>query len=162
MALLVILSETRHFNESLVASFIDKLCAIAEYRRGGLAGPIEPSGAANGFETTLVPVAEWPPPRQIGDGPFPSGGLKRDRSGYSHDRYRSEEDVQSFRMVVRAARRRDVNRLKSGPECRRRSRLGRFRRYRRRARPGPKVDRSRDLSPDFEPHIVGELTARAA
>jgi hypothetical protein len=128
MALIAILREARDFNESLVASFINKLCAIADYRRGGRTGPSEPSDAVNGFETTSVPVAEWPPPRQIMGGPIPSGGMMRDGSVVSHDCNRSEEDVRSFRMMVRTARRRDVNPLKSGPECRRRSRLGRYRR----------------------------------
>ena len=87
-------------------------------------GRREPSDAANGFETTSVPVAKWPSPRQIGGGPIPSDGLMRDGSVSSHDRYHSEEDVKSCRMMVRTARRRDVNPFESGPECRRRSRLG--------------------------------------
>jgi hypothetical protein len=103
MALIAILSELRHFNESLVASFINTLWAIAEYRRGGRMGRREPSDAVNRFETTSVPVAKWPPPRQIRGGPIPSGGLKRDGSVFSHNRHRSEEDVKSVRMMVRTA-----------------------------------------------------------
>jgi hypothetical protein len=159
--LIAILSELRHFNESLVANFINKLSPSSGCRRGGRAGRSEPSEAVDGFVTTSVPVAEGPPPRQIGGRPIPIGGLMRDEFVFSHDRYRSKEDVKSCRMMVRTARRRAENRSEYGSECSRRSRLGRYRRHRRRARPGPEVDRSRDLSPEVEPHTVVKLTSRA-
>ena len=71
--MVAIVSEAGYVNESPDASFINKLWAIAPGRRGGRAGPSEPSGAVNGFQSTPVLVAEWPPPRQIGDGTIPSG-----------------------------------------------------------------------------------------
>lgn len=134
---MAIFSATMDLIESLDASFSNKLVAIAARGRRERDGSSAPSDAVNGFGTTSVRVAEWSPPRQIGDGAIRGGGQIRDRSVSFQGRYHSKEERKSNRMVVRRTRRRDVNPFKAWPECRRRGRLGRYRRRRRRARPGP-------------------------